>query len=83
MRLSFILATFATGLSVVYRSFIKEHDGEQFGRNVIKSAAYLVFIGILGLIPALTTLVDIFNYMFVVVVVLNDGYDILQSIGGL
>lgn len=83
MRLSFILATFAAGISVFYKSFIKEQDGEAFGRNVIKTGAYLVFIGLLGMIPALETLVDVFNYMFVVIVVLNDGADIIKGIGAI
>lgn len=83
MRLSFILATFAAGVSVFYRSFVKENDGEQFGKNVIKTGGFLVLIGLLGQISVLRNLIDVISYMFVVIVLLNDGYDIIKALGAI
>jgi hypothetical protein len=83
MRLSFIVATFAAGISVLYKSFIKENDGEDFGRNVIKTGGFIVLLGILGLIPPLQTISDMIAYIFSTIILLNDGYDIIQSLGAI
>jgi hypothetical protein len=83
MRLSFIFAVIAGGVSVIYRSFVKGNDGEAFGKNVIKTGGFLALIGLLGNITVLQSITDVINYMFVVIVLLNDGYDIIQALGAI
>ena len=81
MRKSVAVAAIAAGGDIIYRYITLTGEGADFGRNVIKTGGFLVILAALSFIEALGTIVDIVSYLYAVVFVLNDGYEIVQGLG--
>lgn len=77
MRLPIIIATFLVVLSLSYRYFYK--NDKPTAKSVFSWSFILILLTILGN-TQLSTIADLFTYIIILIIVLNDGYDIARSI---
>ncbi len=79
-------AAIAGAINVGY-TWIKSNGGEtqsnEFARNIVKTGGFVVLIGIMSLAEPLNGIAGILGWIFVGIVVLNSGTDILKELGAL
>ena len=73
MRLPFIIASFLVGASLLY----KYSTGKDVSAKSVFSWSFILLIlGIIGQ-TSFFTLADIFSYIIITIIVLNDGYEMI------
>jgi len=85
MRKSILIATIIGGVDAVYKLVIVPTSAgkDVNARQVLLFGGFLTLLAFLSFIEPLGDVIDVLSYTFVVIVVLNDGYDLVKTIGAL
>lgn len=78
MRLPLILAIFLVLLSFGYKAYYK--DTPPTTKTVFSWAFILTLLAVLENIPSTESTANLFLYIIITIIVLNDGYDIATSL---
>lgn len=85
MRLSLKIAIGASVLSIAvnYYSRSGEDAANRLGKDTIRLTMFIIVLALLGLIPPLEEISDILAYTYSVIIILNQGSDLLKSVGSI
>lgn len=78
MKLPLILSIFLVLLSMGYKAYYKDKPPAQ--REVFSWAFILILLSILNNIEATESISNLFLYIIIAIIVLNDGYEIASQL---
>ena len=77
MRLPIIVAGALVGISLAYRYFVRNEAPTV--KSIFSWSFILITLSIIGNTP-IAQMADLFSYVVILIILLNDGYDIIKGI---
>ena len=86
MRLAVIVASIAAIVDIGYRAYKMSYTGgssDTIVKTVLQNTVLIVSLAVIGMIPLLTSLSNVFLYTFAIVILLNSGFSVFKGVSSL